>query len=181
MFSTVILVISVFGIVGVLSEARVLQRLVDWLSNSRLAATPRGAEASIAVGSVVTGGLFGGVTSASMLAFGPIADEIGARVNLHPYRRSNVMDCFTMGLGGVIPFLSAYLFIGAQLTGGYDHLDPVSIQTMFVSTVYPLALTVVMVFAVLTGWGRRFEGPGGALATRPTKAPVETAPEPART
>jgi Na+/H+ antiporter NhaC len=179
MFSTVALVIAVFGIVGVLTEARVLQRLVDRLARSRMAATPRGAEASIAVGSVAAGGLFGGVTSASMLAFGPVADQIGARVNLHPYRRSNVMDCFTLGIGGVIPFMSAYLLIGTLLSTGYDNLEPISIQTMFVSTLYPLALTAVMVFAVVTGWGRRFEGAGGVAATRPDPAAVEAEPEPA--
>lgn len=166
MFGTVALVIAVFGIVGVLTEAGVLERAIGWLTRSRAGNTARGAEASIAAGSVGTAALFGGVTSASMLAFGPVTDEIGARRSLHPYRRANVMDCFTMGIGGIVPFLSAYLFIASSLTAGYDGVAQVGVPTLFLYTVYPLVLTVILVLAVVTGWGRRFEdsvaGAGGS-------------------
>jgi len=155
---TVALVIGVFGIMGVLVEAGVLDRL---------ARTPAGAEVAIAVGSTATTVLFGGVNSASMITFGPVADEIGARVGLHPYRRSNVLDCFAMGVGCVVPFLSAFLFIGATLVGGYD--VPVSAGALFAGTLYPLVLTVVMVVSIATGWGRRFEAPDSTpVKVRPT-------------
>ncbi|MFS8478958.1 MAG: Na+/H+ antiporter NhaC family protein [Micromonosporaceae bacterium] len=179
MLPTVALVIAVFGIVGVLTDAGVLERTATWLVNSRFASTPRGAEASIAFGSTATAVLFGGVNSASMLAFGPVADEIGSRVNLHPYRRSNVMDCFSMGIAAVVPFLSAFLLIGASLTKGYDFVQPLGIVTLFTGTLYPLVLTLVMAVAVFTGWGRRFEGPGGAES--PTSERVEEDLAPAAT
>lgn len=152
---TVALVIGVFGIMGVLVEAGVLDRLADGLVHGRLGRTPAGAEVAIALGSTATTVLFGGVNSASMVTFGPVADEIGARVGLHPYRRSNVLDCFAMGVGCVVPFLSAFLFIGATLVGGYD--VTVSAGALFAGTLYPLVLTVVMVVSIATGWGRRFE------------------------
>ncbi|WP_432543385.1 Na+/H+ antiporter NhaC family protein [Kineococcus sp. SYSU DK002] len=157
---TVALVIGVFGVMGVLVEAGVLDRLTSALRSGRLGRTPAGAEVAIAVGSTVTTVLFGGVNSASMIAFGPVADEIGGRAGLHPYRRSNVLDCFAMGLGCVVPFLSAFLFIGATLVEGNG--APVSAGALFAGTVYPLALTAVMAVCVLTGWGRRFEAAGGA-------------------
>jgi Na+/H+ antiporter NhaC len=158
---TVCLVISVFGIMGVIRAAGVLDRIVDALARGRLAGTPRGAETAIGLGVSATTVLFGGVNSASMLAFGPIADEIGARQQLHPYRRTNVMDCFAMGLSCVVPVFSAFLFIGALLTGGHDQAPALSTVQLFGATLYPLLLTVVLIVAVATGWGRRFEGPDG--------------------
>lgn len=169
MVPTIALVISVFGIMGVLQEAGVLRRVVDALVQGRLASTPRGSEVAIGLGITATTLLFGGVNSASMLTFGPVADELGARQDLHPYRRANVMDCFAMGIACVVPILSAFLFIGVLLTDGYKGAPALSTTELFPAVLYPLVLTVVMIVAVATGWGRRFEGPGGvALRERPT-------------
>lgn len=158
---TVALVITVFGIMGVLNAAGVLDRVVEGLLASRFVHTPRGAEASIGLGITATTVMFGGVNSASIPTFGPVADEIGSRVGLHPYRRCNVMDCFAMGVSCVVPFVSAFLFIGALLTSGYDTIEPQSALDLFPAVLYPLALTVVMIVAVLTGWGRTYEGADG--------------------
>ena len=163
MVGTVTLVISVFGIMGVLRGAGVMDMLIDRLVSGRLASTPRGAEAAIGIGVSVTTVLFGGVNSASMLSFGPVADELGARVALHPYRRANVMDCFALGVSSIIPFLSAYLFIGALLTTGYDDVAALSTFELFPATLYPLVLTAVMIISVITGWGRSFEGVNGLV------------------
>ncbi|KQW06210.1 sodium:proton antiporter [Leifsonia sp. Root4] len=173
MLGTVALVISVFGIMGVLTAAGVLDRVVDALVRGKLARTPRGAEAAIAIGASATTVLFGGVNSASMMTFGPVADEIGSRMNLHPYRRSNIMDCFAMGISCVVPFLSAFLFIAALLTSGYDGVPALSTTQIFLGALYPLVLTAVMIIAIVTGWGRRFEGPDGSVSrTRDLSEPV---------
>lgn len=166
MLPTVALVLSVFGIMGVLRAAGVLDRIVVGLTTSRLADTPPGAEAAIGLGVSATTVLFGGVNSASMLTFGVVADEIGARQQLHPYRRTNVMDCFAMGISCVVPVFSAFLFIGAMLTAGHDSAPALSTAELFTATWYPLLLTVVLIVAVITGWGRRFEGPGGQPVRR---------------
>lgn len=175
MLGTVVLVIAVFGIMGVLTNAGVLTRVIDALANGRLARTPRGAETAIGLGVTVTTLLFGGVNSASMLTFGPVADEIGSRVGIHPYRRTNVMDCFAMGVACIIPVLSAFLFIGAQLTSGYDNAPTLPTTALFATTLYPLVLTAVMIFAVATGWGRRFEGENGVQLRQPEPVEQEAA------
>lgn len=167
MVGTVALVISVFGIMGVLRGAGIMELIVEKLTTGNLASTPRGVETSIGLGVTATTLLFGGVNSAAMLAFGPIADELGARVGLHPYRRANVMDCFALGLASVVPVLSAYLFIGTLLTSGYDTAPAQSTFALFPVTIYPLALTAVMIFAVMMGWGRHFEGGDGAALPKP--------------
>lgn len=155
--------IVIFGIVGVLAGAGVFDMVVDFVSRSDRTATPLRAELTIGVGAAATAVLFAGVNSPAMLMYGPVADRIGARAQLHPFRRANIMDCFTLGIGAVVPAASVFLLIGSQLTQGYgegvEELAPVSI---FTTSFYPLVLTVVILVAVLTGWGRRFEGEGGA-------------------
>lgn len=162
MLGIIALVISVFGIMGVLRGAGVMDALIDKLVTSKLASTPRGSEVAIGIGSSITTVLLGGVNSAAMLTFGPVADELGARHEIHPYRRSNVMDCFALGVPSIVPILSAYLFIGALLTTGYEESPALSTFELFPVTLYPLALTVVIIIAVITGWGRTFEGSAGA-------------------
>lgn len=159
MIGTVGLVIGVFGIMGVLTASGVLDRIAAALVASRLGSTPRGAEIVIGLGATIFTVLFGGVNSAAMVTVGPVADEVGSRVGLHPYRRANVMDCFAMGVGCVVPFVSAFLFIGATLTEAAG--DAIPTTTLMGTAVYPLALTAVLVFSVATGWGRSFEGPDG--------------------
>lgn len=176
MLPTVALVISVFGIMGVLTGAGVLDRVVDSLTTGRLSNTPRGAEIAIGGGITLTTLLFGGVNSASMMTFGPVVDELGARHQLHPYRRSNVMDCFALGIASVVPGVSAFLLIGAMLTAGHEGAPAVGMTSLFVAVLYPLVLTVVMIAAVLTGWGRRFEGPDGE-PVRDQPAPATAASE----
>lgn len=167
MLGTVALVISVFGIMGILRGAGIMDAIVDKLVNGKLASTPRGSELAIGLGASFTTVLLGGVNSAAMLTFGPVADEIGARHQIHPYRRSNIMDCFALGIPSIVPFLSAYLFIGAQLTTGYDEAPAVSTFELFPVTFYPIVLSIVMLIAVWKGWGRTFEGEDGkAVAQR---------------
>lgn len=164
----------IFSIIGILQGAGVFDRIVERAARSRMASTPRGAELVIGLGAALTAGIFAGVNGPSMLMFGPLADRIGARAGLHPYRRANVMDCFTLGIGSVVPVVSSFLLIAGLLTQGYDDgipaLSPVSI---FTTAFYPLVLTVVILIAVLTGWGRRFEGPDGAVTTTPQPAADE--------
>ncbi len=169
MLGTVALVISVFGIMGVLRGAGVMELMVDKITSGRLAATPRGVETAIGLGVTATTLLFGGVNSAAMLTFGPVADELGARVGLHPYRRANVLDCFALGLASVVPVLSAYLFIGALLTSGYEGTPALSTFDLFPVTLYPLVLTAIMVVSVITGWGRTFEAADGSAVKTPIR------------
>ncbi|MEG0617546.1 MAG: Na+/H+ antiporter NhaC family protein, partial [Oscillospiraceae bacterium] len=92
MLGTVGLVISVFGIMGVLTEAGMLEYLVQKILGSKLARTPRGAEIASLIGISLTTVIFGGVTSASILTFGPVLNEIGKAKGIHPYRRANLLD-----------------------------------------------------------------------------------------
>jgi Na+/H+ antiporter NhaC len=165
------LAIVIFGIVGILQGAGVFERIVDFIGRSNRTRTPMGSELAIGLGAAATSALFAGVNSPAMLMFGPVADQLGARAQLHPYRRANVMDGFTLGIGAVVPIGSVFLLMSSQLTQGYgDGVPVLSAPSIFATAFYPLALTVVTLVAVLTGWGRRFEGENGVeLREAPTR------------
>ena len=143
---TCALVISVFGIMGVLSDAGMLNLIAEKILNSRMASTTQGAEFICMMGIAFTTILLGGVTSASILTFGPILNMIGAARNIHPYRRANLLDGTANSLPSIIPFMSVFVFIGSALTG----LSPVVVAG---GTIYGFVLFVVFLGAVLTGWG----------------------------
>lgn len=171
--------IVVFGMIGVLQGAGVFDLIVELVSRSARTRTPVGAELTIGLGAAATTVVFAGVNSPAMLMFGPVADRIGARAQLHPYRRANVMDCFALGIGAVVPVGSIFLLIGSQLTQGYGVGVPeLSAVSIFAAAFYPLVLTVVIILAVLTGWGRRFEGEGGAELRRPLAQNSDAEPDP---
>ncbi|WP_329389820.1 Na+/H+ antiporter NhaC family protein [Streptomyces sp. NBC_01716] len=160
--------IVVFGIVGVFQGAGVFDLIVDLASRSDRADTPVRTELAIGLGAAATAAVCAGANSPSMLMFGPVADRLGARAQLHPYRRANVMDCFALGIGAVVPVASVFLLVSSQLTQGVGEGVPeLSAVSIFTTAFYPLVLTVVMFLAVLTGWGRRFEGEGGAELREP--------------
>lgn len=147
---TCALVISIFGIMGVLTDAGMLNLIAEKILNSKMARTAGGAELVCMMGIAFTTILLGGVTSASILTFGPILNKIGAAKNIHPYRRANLLDGTANSLPAIIPFMSVFVFIGAALTG----LSPVVVAG---GTIYGFVLFFVFLAAVLTGWGRKNE------------------------
>ena len=154
MLGTVGLVIAVFGIMGVLTEAGMLDYLVDKILSSKMAQTSRGAELACLIGISLTTFIFGGVTSASILTFGPVLNKIGHAKHIHPYRRANLLDGVANSLPAIIPFMSVFVFIGAALSG----LSPVAVAG---GTFYGFALFAVFLFSILSGWGRDYEGKNG--------------------
>lgn len=167
------LTLGVFGMMGILRGAGIFNLIIEKLSNARWSKGPRGAEIAIGAGQTVTTTLFAGVVGPSIVTFGPVADEIGARAGLHPYRRANVMECFGMGLACMVPAFSAFLFIISQLTEGHEGMPALAPMEVAVTAFYPIVLFLVMTFSVMTGWGRVFEGEDGT----PTKTPAPTRPE----
>lgn len=167
MMSTVTLVISVYGIMGVLNGAGTLEKITNGILNSKLGRTVRGAELAMMLGISLTTLLFGGVTSASMTTFGKVQNEIGKRVGLHPYRRANLLDGFANAIVLTVPFLSVFVFIGALLTKGYDFVEPLSLTEVGAGMFYCKILFLVLLISVMTGWGRQYEGEGGKPVKKP--------------
>jgi Na+/H+ antiporter NhaC len=165
MIGTVTFVLSLFGIIGVLRASRTMERCAKFISNSKLARSTRGAEIAIAFGIGIATILLGGVMSASILAFGPVANEIGKEKKLHPHRRAVLVHCVSMTLPAVVPFLSAFIFIVISIIGGlrseYPLIPQINPVLISITSFYPISLFFVMAFSIYTGWGRTFEGEKG--------------------
>ena len=161
MMSTTVLVIAVYGIMGVLNAAGAMDRITNGIATSKLGNTVRGTEIAMMLGVSLTTLFFGGVTSASMATFGKIQNELGKKAGLHPYRRANLLDGFANSLPVCVPFLSCFAFIGAMCSQGYDFVAPLSSTQVAGGMIYNFALFFVLLFSVLTGWGRKYEGKDG--------------------
>lgn len=135
---------------GVLTDAGMLDYIANKILSSKAGKTQRGAELISMLGISLVTILFGGVTSASILTFGPVLNKVGHAKNIHPYRRANLLDGTTNSLPAIIPFLSVFVFIGSAMT----QLSPVVVAG---GTLYAFTLFFTFVVAVLTGWGRRME------------------------
>ena len=167
MMAIVTLVISVYGIMGVLNGAGVLEKVTNGILNSKMGKTARGAEFAMMLGISFTTLIFGGVTSASMTTFGKVQNEIGKRVGLHPYRRANLLDGFANSIVLVIPFLSVFVFLGALLSKGYDFVEPLLLTQVSSGMIYCMVLFFVLLFSIITGWGREYEGLEGKAVSNP--------------
>lgn len=161
--------IVVFAMIGTFQVSGLFDWIINSLQNIGVSKSPVKAELFIFGGSILTTGIFASINGPAMLMFGPLADRVGAAANIHPYRRSNVMDCGALGLGSAMPIVSTFLLIASQLTASTG--GGVSALVIFTACFYPLALTATMLFAVLTGWGRAFEGENGELVRGRVMAP----------
>lgn len=133
MLGTVGYLYAVAGVIGVLNESGTMEKVIQKLINSKLNQTVVGSEIIMGLGIMLTSICLGSANGPAIIMFGPIADEIGKSKGLHPYWRANLLDGFASTL-------------------------PVSIA---LSTLHCIFLFIVLAAAVLTGWGRRYEGEGG--------------------
>jgi Na+/H+ antiporter NhaC len=165
MIGTVTFVLSLFGIIGILRASRTMERCANYICNSKLAQSTCGAEIAIACGIGIATILLGGVMSASILAFGPVANEIGKEKKLHPYRRAVLVHCVSMTLPAVVPFLSAFIFIVMSIIGElrneYSFIPQINPVYISLTSFYPISLFFIMILSIYTGWGRTFEGENG--------------------
>lgn len=162
--------IALFGAMGILEDSGTMDLMIQSICNSPLAKSARGAELMIAVGSMLTTVLVGGVTSASVLTFGPVADELGAKHQIHPYRRANLLTGFANSFPAILPFISAFIFISVSviepLVQESSYLPPVTPFQIFSGAFYPMILFIVLTFSILTGWDRIFEGENGMISKK---------------
>lgn len=159
--------IALFGAMGILEKSGMMNQMIQSISDSPFAKNARGAELLIAAGSMLTTVLVGGVTSASVLTFGPVADELGAKHNIHPYRRANILTGFANSFPAILPFISAFIFISVSviepLVEESSYLTAVTPMQIFSGAFYPMLLFVVLLISILSGWDRIYEGEDGKI------------------
>lgn len=107
--------------------------------------------------------LLGSTGRISVIA-GPINDELGAMQRIHPYRRANVTDAIVSTFSYFVPWHLwplVILSVIEPLAQTYQFIAVPAPSDFLLTTFYPVVIWVVMLAAVLTGWGRSFEGRNG--------------------
>ena len=175
MIGTVGYLYAIAGIIGILSASGLLQQVIDGLVHSKLNRSVVGTEVIISVGLMVSSICLGSANGPAIIMWGPIANDLGESKGLHPYRRANLMDGFGSTLPAVIPVTSAFIFIALSCIQGlmdtYSFVQEVSPVSLAGASLHCWFLFVVLAVAVITGWGRKYEGPNG----EPVKAlPAQT-------
>jgi len=165
MLGTVGYLYAIAGIIGILNDSGMMQKMIDALMGSKINQTIIGSELIIGFGIILTSICLGSANGPAIIMYGPIADEIGREKNMHPYRRANLLDGFASTLAVVIPFTSAFIFIVISCVAGlmdeYDFIQQINPLSLAGATFHCLMLFLVFMFSVITGWGREYEGLSG--------------------
>jgi len=161
-FEAILLFIIVMGMFGLLKKSGTIDTMVNWIS--RFARTPRSCEMVIFLLITVVNFISAGVTTMTVAVTGPLADSIGKTEKLHPYRRANIVSAISNTWNYFIPW-SAFIFIFISIVGGMKEAFPFltvpSPNSFFFAVFYPWVLWFVMLIAIITGYGRDFEGVDG--------------------
>ncbi len=165
MASAIIFLYAIAGLIGVVTYSGLLDRFISSMENSKFATTERGAEIIIAISTLVANVFMAANVSPAIVLVSPISNKLGQMHDIHPYRRANLLDCFSFTLPVIIPGTSAFLIVVASfiqgMTADYPFIPNINLIDLSYSTFHPWALFLVMSFAVLSGWGLTFEGKNG--------------------
>lgn len=166
MIGTVGYLYATAGIIGILNESGMMQKMIDALMKSKMNQTVVGSELIMGIGMILTSICLGSANGPAIIMFGPIADQIGQNKELHPYRRANLLDGFASTIPVIIPFTSSFIFIVISCVNGlmeeYDFIQSINPMALAGSAFHCIALFVVFMFAVFSGWGRVYEGKDGS-------------------
>ena len=163
MADIVILCLLVMGMVGVMKAGEGDKLLIDIAT--KVIRSVCGAELSIVILASILAGMTG-INTPAILAIGvPYAKPMGERFHIHPYRRANLLDASSCSLAYTLPWTSIALATATYSAQGnalFGSVVPaIGAEEIFFYPVYAWALLAVMLFASITGWGRRFAGPNG--------------------
>ena len=162
MLPIIMFTMLLLGLVGVFEKAGLFDRILNKVSP--LTRSVRNAELSIfvltIVGNIITAG-----SARSIVAFGPMAKQIGDRHNLSPNRVANIMDALATGTIMFVPYTpGVMLALGIALSTGIvgEGFHIIEAMPFFF---HGMGLFVVMLIAILTGWGRKFKDTAKAGVT----------------
>ena len=148
---TVAMLIAVFALLGVLECSGLFESVGTFLS--RFAKNERSTETSIVL-SVGILSMVTGVISVAIVALGDLINEIGEKAGVDRYRRANLMDC----TGCVFCFLApwtVHCVIPAQQSAQFGEGFAVAPASIPFVNYYSICMLVMLVVAVVTGYGRK--------------------------
>lgn len=169
-FENIILFMVVMTMYGILRASGLVDSFVQTLS--RRATTPRSSEGVMAFLTLLMSMVTAGITTMTVAIVGPLANSMGKPYKLHPYRRANLVDGLSNTISYFIPW-GAYVFlvlaIFPSIKEAYPFLELPGPTGFFFSVFYCWALLVILLGAIVTGFGRVYEGPDCEPVKTPPK------------
>jgi Na+/H+ antiporter len=154
MMGATILVMFTFIIANIAVKNGFMDRIIEWAHKH--AKSARSAEAIqtvlISVMMLVTGS-----NTSSIAITGPVVRKILKPYKIDRCRTANILDCMTAGIGGIIPQSPASALVAAQAISLGIVGSGFTFLSYWMYSYHCLALIAIMIFAVATGWGRKYE------------------------
>lgn len=173
MIGSIIAVYMIAAMIGVLKECGMMDTVINKLINSKVGTSAVGAELVMAFGTAISCLAIGSMNGPASLMFGPVANELGKSADLHPYRRANLVACFSSTLPTMNPFSSVFIILTmggvAGVIADYSFIEAVSPTQIPACMFYCMTFPLVFLISIFTGWGREYEGANGEVVKRKNK------------
>ena len=163
MTTVCILLMVIVSMGNLLTSSGLMDEMVDYLNNSVIKSVT-GAELVLFIFASIFSLLISAINTIPNICAGPLLDAIGKKNDIHPYRRANILAVSVCSFNAFMPFGgSVLLLLGIMntLSSTYTFIEVLSPNAFLFTTFYPLVIWIVMFVAILTGWGRIYEGTSG--------------------
>ena len=91
----------------------------------------------------------------AILAAGPVVKRLGEESGINRFRRANLLDTTVCTYPFLLPFfIPTVLAASTTATGDVFGVPPTTALEAGLRNAYSWALLVIVVLAILTGWGR---------------------------
>ena len=93
----------------------------------------------------------------AMLFCGPVVRDLGKKFQIHPTRRANLMDLAGNGVTENLPHIGTILALAGAMMASSEATGAPLVPIFLVGALafHPMALTVVGLVSIATGWGSR--------------------------
>jgi Na+/H+ antiporter NhaC len=142
--------ILLMGLVGGVEASGLVARLTTW--TQKRAKGPTRAELWI-FGLISAAVVLTTHSVVAILAVGDMTRKAGSSLGLGAYRRANLLDITVCTYPFILPFFIPTI-LAASLTGGVEGAPHLTPWDTGLHNVHSWALLVVILTAILTGWGR---------------------------
>ncbi len=162
MLNVCILLMVIVSMGDLLISSGYMEELVEKLSKN--IKTTRQAEFLIFLFSTAFSVLISAINTIPNICASPLVNALGQKAKLHPYRRANFLAVACDSFNACMPFGgSVLLLLGCikTLSADASYITVPAPSDFLATCFYPCILWVVMFVAILTGWGRIYEGENG--------------------
>lgn len=153
---TAILTLLLVTAIGIMEAGGFLEKFIQWLEKW-LAHTIRGTESAI-VALITFTNLCVSVNTVAMITAGPLANILRKRRQIHPYRSANLLDTISCTFPYILPYAATVVAAHAiqqQVAQQYSFVQVLPWYQVATYFFYGIILFPLMIFAVITGFGRK--------------------------